>query len=79
MWEQRLGGFVAASLAASHSKIHTGPFFPCPVPGCRAIRSVGKIRFTHRKMFMYYHMADDKRNADFWKRINSKYHVRCGA
>lgn len=50
---------TAANLA-EHLRSHTGPFFFCFVPNCRA--RVGEIRMTRRKL--YYHMDQHRRNDD---------------
>ena len=49
--------YNTAALAATHLQSHTGPFFACSVPNCRA--NVGQIRMMHRQM--YYHMTEHKK------------------
>ncbi|KAF4449920.1 zinc finger protein 76 (expressed in testis) [Fusarium austroafricanum] len=52
--------YKEASLAAAHLHSHTGPFFICSVPNCRA--NVGEIPMTHRSI--RYHMEEHEKRGD---------------
>jgi hypothetical protein len=52
--------FKSPNLAQDHLLYHTGPFFICSVPECRA--NVGKIRMTRRRM--YYHTQEHEKRGD---------------
>ncbi|WJG35394.1 uncharacterized protein FOBCDRAFT_261370 [Fusarium oxysporum Fo47] len=54
-----------AYLLSAHLLSHTGPFFICSIPNCRA--NVGEIRMTHRNI--QYHMEEHMKRKDIENRL----------